>query len=126
MSRGCAKFKGAHDHSICLPAVHACKHQVFSEPPSNLAALVTDLESFEVSETWVRYESSESEERGVLHHVKNEGLLALVDLQKKLEAVSLSSAFRFDGTETFDTELYYAWLRATESRVVAVNQGTTP
>lgn len=84
-------------------------------PPDELNDLVVDVESFETSETWARYASSESSENGVLHHLKYEAVVPLVTLQRRLETVVFNLLARFDGTETYEDELYYAWSDATSA-----------
>lgn len=108
------RFKRSHCTSKLLEDLRStCRHHGFSEPPEELGALVKEIESFEASETWARYESSESKKHGVLHHLKDEAVVPLVALQKKLEAVATNLAFRFDGAESYENELYYAWSDAT-------------
>lgn len=110
------RFKNSHCISKLLEDLrNTCRYYGFSEPPEELGALVKEVESFEASETWARYESSESKNHGVLHHLKDEAVVPLVALQKKLEAVASNSAFRFDGTEAYENELYYAWSDATDT-----------
>lgn len=110
-------FKTSHNIPKLLDHLRsACSHFGFAEPPNELSSLVTEMVSFEKSETWARYERSESKESGVLQHVKEEVVLPLVAMQQKLEDVAANVLYRFDGTETYEEELYYSWLNVTGNR----------
>jgi len=108
------RFKKCHGISKLLEDLRvSCERYGFTKPPEYLRALVTEIESYEVSETWSRYENSESKDKGVLHHLKNETVLPIVSLQEKLETVVAELVFRFDGTDAYENALYYAWADAT-------------
>ena len=68
--------------------IHHSKHFRFAEPPIELGELVHEIANVETSETWARYERSEAKGGAVIHHVRNEVIVALVDLQQRLELVA--------------------------------------
>lgn len=117
LSNGMKKrFKSSHDIPKLLRDLReVCNHFGFSVPPKELGNLVDLVVSFEKSETWARYEKSESKVDGIIYHVKEEVVLPLVELQEKLEAVAATILYRFDGTETYEDELYYSWKNATDA-----------
>jgi len=108
------RLRKCHGISKLLNDLRAsCKQYGFTEPPESLQALVTEIESYEISETWARYENSESKDKGLLQHLKDETALPIGALQEKLETVVAELVFRFDGTDAYENELYYAWADAT-------------
>lgn len=108
-------FKKSHDIPKLLEHLtFACEHLGFSRPPEELAALVAEVASFEKSETWARYDHSESKDI-ITHHLRDEVELPLVALQRKLEDVAAKVLVRFDGTDAYEDELYWAWRSASDA-----------
>lgn len=108
------RFKTSHSISKLLADLRmTCAHHGFAAPPEELCALVFEVESLEATETWARYESSESKAHGVVRHLEDEVIIPLASLQKKLEAVVTNHLFRLDGKDAYEHELYYAWADAT-------------
>lgn len=106
-------FKRSHNlpqlfKDLCLVS----KHFRFAEPPIELGELVHEIANFETSETWARYERSEAKGGAVIHHVQNEVIVALVDLQQRLELVAFKTSYQFTGEQTYEMELYEEWLNA--------------
>ena len=81
---------------LCLVS----KHFRFAEPPIELGELVHEIANVETSETWARYERSEAKGGAVIHHVRNEVIVALVDLQQRLELVAFKTSYQITGEQT--------------------------
>ena len=91
------------------------KHFGLAKPPTELGEWVEELAKFEKTETWARYEQSETRDNIVIRHVKDEIALPLVDLQRRLELVILKTVHRLSGDQTYENELYDEWLYAARS-----------
>jgi hypothetical protein len=61
----------------------ASVHYSFGEPPLDIEYLVRQIENYEVTETWSRYESAVRRNGTVIHHVKDEIELPLVELSSR-------------------------------------------
>ena len=79
------------------------------DPPTELADLVRCIGEFEKSDTWSRYADSEKKDGGIVHHIDKEVVVPLVDFQRRLEVVVTRTAYRFDGDDAYENELYFAW-----------------
>lgn len=101
--------KGSHNLKLLLANMLAASAASgFPDPPLELAELVQSISSFEMSNTWSRYEMSESNGE-VLRHTNDEVVLPLVDFQYRLELVVLKTTYRFDGGDSYENNLYYEW-----------------
>jgi hypothetical protein len=108
-------FKSSHNiQKLLRDLASSCQHFGFAPPPDELSSLAREFSSIEKSETWARYEMSETKDNIILHHMQEEVVLPLVQIQKRLEAVTLNTLHKLDGTEAYEDELYYAWRGATE------------
>jgi hypothetical protein len=81
----------------------------FSDPPTELAELTQRLAEFEKSETWSRYSESENKEGYIIRHIEKEVVVPLVDFQHRLELVVSKTIYQFNGEDTYENELYFAW-----------------
>ncbi len=90
----------------------ACRRLGFRQPPAELEQLAREIEKFEKSDTWARYERSTNEKDGVVLHVQDEVVLPLVDLQRQLEEVSSKVVYGFNGERRYENELHDHWLDA--------------
>lgn len=112
------RLEGSHDlKKLHTDLNEACKLYDFAEPPTQLASFVAEIESFELSHTWSRYDSSGSEGRdGIIKHMQEEKVVPLVELQNKLEGLISTILFKFSGDEAYENDLYYAWENSSFNR----------
>lgn len=104
------RFKHSHGLSALLDDLEStCRQYDFSLPPKEFYELVKEFKDIEITETWSRYDRSETNPQVVVQHMKDEVVVPIVALQEKLEAVVANVAFRFDGTAAYENELYEAW-----------------
>lgn len=107
------RFDRSHKLSDLLRDLKSsCMRFGFREPPAELEQLAREIEKFEKSDTWARYERSKNEKDGVVLHVQDEVVLPLVDLQRQLEEVSSKVVYGFNGERRYENELYDHWLDA--------------
>ncbi|MGH8551097.1 MAG: hypothetical protein ACRERU_21335, partial [Methylococcales bacterium] len=100
-------FKRSHNLSRLLNNLRVTSKAFgFPEPPDELAELVQRIGEFEKSDTWSRYEVSESKDGGIVHHIQKEIVLPLVDFQRRLELVVSKTAYQFNGHEAYENDLY--------------------
>lgn len=100
------RYKNSHDLLMLFEDLRGmCNYFGFSEPPVGLGTLVQEIVSFEKSETWARYAYSEKKKE-ILHHLKDETILPLVEFQRKLEKISIQINYRADG-EGFVNQMSY-------------------
>lgn len=103
-------FKRSHNLSVLLNDLRSTsKAAGFAEPPSELTELVQRFGELEKSDTWSRYSASERKDGEVIHHVDKEVVIPLVDFQRCLELVVSKTAYKFDGEDAYENELYFAW-----------------
>ena len=68
------------------------------------------MKKYEPNETWARYGTYiEKANKKIKDQNQTEMIVPIVALQETLKNVVSEITFRFDGTETFERELYYAW-----------------
>lgn len=104
------RYKTKHNLDVLLKDLQDTSiHFGFGEPPPEIARLVTQVGTFEMTDTWSRYQSSVRKDGTVLHHVKEEVVLPIVDLQRNLEALYSRVAHRLEGEPTYENNLYQEW-----------------
>ncbi|MDO9043283.1 MAG: hypothetical protein Q7U64_13250 [Desulfocapsaceae bacterium] len=104
-------FKKSHDLSQLFKDLSkVSEHLGLAKPPSELGEWVMELAKYEKTETWARYNQSETRDHMVIRHVQDEIALPLVDLQRRFEQVILNIEHRLYGEETYENELYDEWL----------------
>jgi hypothetical protein len=110
------RYKRGHNlDSLLKDLRNTSTHFGFGEPPSEIAYLVRQVSSFEMTDTWSRYERSERKDKTVVHHVKKEVVLPIVDIQMDLETLYSNVAHKLEGEPTYECGLYEEWLRAARS-----------
>lgn len=105
------RYTRSHNLSSLLNDLNkACKLYKFSSPPKQLGQLVREMRKYESNETWARYGTYiEKQDKQIKDHNQTEVIVPIVALQEALKNVVTEITFRFDGTETFERELYFAW-----------------
>lgn len=88
------------------------EHFGFNAPPVELKALVNLMAEFEKTDTWSRYETSKAKHGVLIHHVRDEIVLPLTQIQQQLELVALKTAFQYAGEDAYENEIYNEWLFA--------------
>lgn len=107
------RFKTKHNLGSLLQDLRKTSlHFGFGEPPVAIDSLVRQIEGFELTETWSRYEAAQNKDKTVIHHVKDEVTLPLVDIQRKLETLYVNVMHPSEKEPTYETILYDAWLNA--------------
>jgi len=110
------RAKGTHNLESLLQDLHSTSaHFGFGDPPESISSLVRRVGTFEISETWSRYESAEKRDGTVVHHVDEEIELPIVEMQRDLEALYSEVAHRQDDDSTYESNIYEAWLYAARS-----------
>jgi hypothetical protein len=82
----------------------------FDAPPSELNNLVEYFTKIEKTDTWSRYEKSQTEDGQILKHMKDEVKLPVVDLQKCLAKVIILIMYNPGDEEVYEYPLYEEWL----------------
>jgi len=100
---GSHKLGRLFTHLVCI-----CQHLDFSLPPESIGLLIDKIQSYELSETWARYDKSKNNTQ----HVETEISLPIVSLQCELEAVIHQILIGFNGSDSYEAELYNAWADA--------------
>lgn len=103
-------FKRSHNLTRLLnDLLSSSRASGFQDPPIELCELVRSIDELEKSETWSRYAVSETKDGTIVRHIDKEVVVPLVEFQRRLEFVASKIAYRFNGEDSYENELYYEW-----------------
>lgn len=105
--------KKSHNLGLLLGNLRSASgHFDFGDPPSETIALVEALQTFERTETWARYASSEDKNGTKTNHVEDEVEIPMAKMQCDLEALYAKAAYSPDDDSRYEGILYHAWYAA--------------
>lgn len=96
-------LQGLHDH-LCYFA----SELDVSLPPSELSDLIADMGKIEITETWSRYSSSSTKDKGI-KHIPKPVEIRIVDFQERLEEIANLALSRVAFGDSYEGELHDIW-----------------
>lgn len=103
-------FKRSHNLTRLLNDLHSSSHALgFQDSLVELRELVQSITQLENSDTWSRYEVSETKKGTIVRHIEKEIVVPLAEFQHRLELIVSKITYRFDGEDSYENELYCAW-----------------
>jgi hypothetical protein len=110
------RFKSSHNLNALLDDLSSSTKKFgFRELPSVLFELVRTISEFEKTETWSRYDKSETNCGKLTNHVQTEVALPLVGIQRHLASAISKICYKLEIEDSYENTLHDEWLNLARS-----------